>query len=113
MNELTLEQRVRRLEEGYERLYHTNELLSIYIPRLTDILIKYFKTDENLRYDIFGDFKSLQSVLSNILEDLQIHYKAHSDEIKRKVDASKRKPTDINKLNTIYKGIGGGDEKGG
>ncbi len=111
MSELTLEQRLKRLEEGYERLYHTNELLTIYIPKLTAILIKYFKTSENLRYDIFGDFKSLQSVLTNILDDLQVHYKEHFDEIKRRVDASKRKPIDTNKLNNIYKDTEGGNGK--
>ncbi len=96
MAELTLEQRLRRLEEGYERLYHTNELLAIYLPKLTDILIKHFNASHELRQEIFGDFRSLQSVLSNILDDLQIHYKSHSDEIKRKVDASKRKANDYN-----------------
>lgn len=93
---MELEERIERLEKLYEGIYHDYELLAIYIPRLTDILIKYFQTGNSLRYDIFGDFNSLQSVLTNILDDLQIHYKAHSDEVKRKVDASKRKTNRYN-----------------
>lgn len=90
-----LEERIDRLERLYEKLYHETELLSIYIPRLTDTLIKHFSASQKLRYEIFGDLRSLQSVLSNILEDLQVHYKSHFDETKTKVDASKRSTRNV------------------
>ena len=89
------------LEDRVERLEHTTELLAMYIPRLTENLQKHYSLSNRLREEIFGDFRTLQSVLSNILDDLQVHYKSHSEEIKRKVDASKRRTTDTNKLNTI------------
>ena len=45
MNDLpkTTEERIDRLEKLYEKIYHDYELLSILIPRLTDILGKYWE----------------------------------------------------------------------
>ncbi len=87
MNE---QERIERLEKLYEGLYQEIELLSIYIPKLTDILIKYFSASGKLRYEIFGDFNSIQSVLKNILDDLQGHYKDHFSEIKKKVSEPRK-----------------------
>ena len=84
MNEKELRERIDRLEKLYGGLYHTMELLSIYIPKLIDILVKYFGASQKLRYEIFGDFNSVQSVLRNILDDLQVHYKSHNELFEKK-----------------------------
>lgn len=60
---MTNEERLDRLEKLYEKLYHESELLSMYIPRLTDILIRYWNASDRHRGEVLGDLRNLRDVL--------------------------------------------------
>ena len=75
---MTLEERIERLEHLYEKVYHDYELLAILIPRLTEVLIKYFSEDKSHRYSIMRDLKLGRDWTRLIDTDLQGHFKAHS-----------------------------------
>ena len=82
---MTLEERVKALEELWEKDHHTIELLSIYIPRLTDILIRYWGASGKHRKAVLGDIRGIRDALDE-------HFKTHYlDKKKRKEYASKRK----------------------
>ena len=71
-----LEPRIDRLEKLWEHDHNTIELLAIYIPRLTDILIKYWIASGRHR-------KELMDAVKIIDNDLQEHFKIRTDK-KRK-----------------------------
>lgn len=62
----TLEDRIDRLEKLYEKSYHEMELLSIYIPKLTDILIKYFNTSERHREAVMRDYLNVVGHINDL-----------------------------------------------
>jgi len=74
MNEL---ERIERLEDLYEKVYHDYELLSIYIPRLTDILIRYWSASNKHRQSVGNDYHILLDVIK---------------ELNKKVHLDKRRP---------------------
>ena len=76
MNEL---ERIERLEKLYERLYHTYELLAIYIPRMCDFLDKYLSKTREYRYDIAGDINNLRDLVKVTDSDMQEHFRTHRD----------------------------------
>lgn len=83
---MNLEERIDRLEKLYEESYHTIELLSIYIPKLTDILIKYWGASGKHREAIFGDLRGIRDAVDE-------HFKTHYlDKKKREEYALKRRP---------------------
>jgi len=89
---MTIEERIDRLEELYEKIYHTNELLSIYIPRLTNILINASKQ----RYTYNDYLRSVMKVLSGELDaynkELREHFQSHYIDKKKRIEyASKRR----------------------
>ncbi len=82
---MKMEERIDRLEELYEKVYHDYELLSIYIPKLTDILIRYWGATGKHREAIFGDLRGIRDAVDE-------HFKSHYlDKKKREEYASKRK----------------------
>lgn len=95
---MILEEKVKILEELWEHDHHTIELLAIYIPKLTGILIKYWGASGKHRSAVLGDLRGIRDAQQWLLDKEKERY------------ASKRKPIDIYKLNTIYKGIGSGNE---
>jgi len=64
------EQRIDKLEKLYETLYHEMELLSIYIPRLTDILIGYWSTSGKHRGAVLTDIRTIRDAIDE-------HFKTH------------------------------------
>lgn len=79
----SLEQRVDRLEKLYQTLYHEIELLSIYIPKLTDILIGYWSTSGKHRKAVLNDLHTIRDAID---EHFKTHYldkknKKHRDKI--------------------------------
>ena len=68
---MEIEERVNRLEELYEHLYHTDEMLSILIPRLTDIVAKYFKFSHQYHNDVLNDLKNFGSYIKLLDDDLR------------------------------------------
>ena len=80
---MTLEERIERLESLYEKVYHENELLSMYIPRLTNILTKYFGESGKHRYAIMRDFEFTRDVVRMIDTDMQDHFKSHRKQRKK------------------------------
>jgi len=58
-----LEDRVKELEELWEHDHHTIELLSIYIPKLTDILIRYWGASGRHRTAVLGDLRGIRDAL--------------------------------------------------
>ncbi len=69
--------RVEFLEKEYERLYHTDELLAILIPRLTKIINKWWDTSFRWVDDVHGDLRGLKSFLESMDKDIKEHYKSH------------------------------------
>ena len=72
---MTLEERIERLEKLYEKVYHDYELLAILIPRLTEILIKYFGENKDHRYSIMRDLKLGRDWTRLMEKDLRGHLK--------------------------------------
>lgn len=64
------EQRIDRLERLYETLHHEMGLLSIYIPRLTDILIGYWGTSGKHRRAVLNDLHTIRDAIDE-------HFKTH------------------------------------
>jgi len=62
---MTNEERLDRLERLYEQVYHDYELLAIYIPRLTDIMIRYWSTSNKHRTGVKDDLLALKGELIN------------------------------------------------
>lgn len=87
----SLEDRVKFLEGEYEKLYHINELLSAYIPKLTEANIKYLEGCTEYYFSLLRDVKKLRDILGTVLDDLQVHYKSHFDEVNKYFDKSKAK----------------------
>jgi len=83
--EVTLEDRVKALEELWEHDHHTIELLAIYIPRLTDILVKYWGASGKHREAVLGDIRDIRDAINE-------HFKTHYLDKKKEGYASKRKP---------------------
>ena len=73
------EQRIDRLERLYETLYHEMELLSIYIPRLTDVLIGYWTTSGKHRKAVLNDLHTIRDAIDE-------HFKTHYLDKKRRDD---------------------------
>ena len=90
----TVEQRLEWLEKQHERLYHTHELLSIHIPRMCDILDKYFSVSGQYRYELKQELDGIRDFVRLVDKDFQRHYKAHNKGIldkKKKVFTTKDK----------------------
>ena len=81
---MTLEDRIKALEELWEHDHHTIELLSIYIPRLTDILIRYWGASGKHREAVLGDIRGIRDAIDE-------HFKSHYLDKKKERDASKQK----------------------
>lgn len=60
--------RIERLEKLYEKTYHSYERLSIYIPKLTDILIRYWSVSNRWREFINSDAKFTRDLASKAWE---------------------------------------------
>lgn len=75
--------RVGRLEKLAERLYHEVELYNTYIPRITDVLIRYFPTMDNYRKEINIMMMIHKGFLENIENELQDHFEFHSHSDKK------------------------------
>lgn len=55
--------RIEKLERAGERLYHTYELLNIYIPRLTEVNIKYLQACTDYYFKMGRDVSKLRNIL--------------------------------------------------
>ncbi len=106
---MNIEERLQRLEELYDPMYHKMDMLERYIPKLISFLTKYMRA-----ITIFGsateDRVNLLARLSHLTDqELREHFKSHFvDKKKREQYASKRRPlTNNNILTNIYKGRGG------
>jgi len=78
----TTEERLDFLEREYERLYHQNELLSIYIPQMCDKyedFVRRFWAIVNTNEDLKHLFKCLYEQQER---EQQEHFKTHSKEKK-------------------------------
>ena len=80
---MELEERVKALEELWEHDHHTIELLSIYIPKLTDILIRYWGASGKHRSAVLGDIRGIRDAQQWLLDKEKERY------------ASKRKAFDV------------------
>lgn len=82
---MNLEERIDRLEKLYEKAYHDYELLSIYLPKLTNILIRYWEASGKHREVVLGDIRGIRDAVDE-------HFKSHYLDKKKKEEyASKRK----------------------
>ncbi len=79
-----LEDRVEKLSELYGDVLHTYNLLSVLIPRLTEIIIKFLEESTDHYFKTTADTSKLRDILLGTLDDLQAHYKSHSIDKKRK-----------------------------
>lgn len=60
-NPQSTEERIELLEENYDRVYHELELLNLYIPKLCDILIRYWGASNTHRGEITRDINALKN----------------------------------------------------
>lgn len=81
-----LQKRVDKLEKLVNRMYHEHELLAIYIPRLSELLIKHFTVSGENRKDFYGAIRGTKSFLKILDKDMQIHYKSHLDKKRTPID---------------------------
>ncbi len=80
MTDKTLEERIERLEKLYDKMYHTNELLSIYVPRLADIMQRFWPAFDRWRLALTGDAKYTRALVKDLTEKKgknkrHVHYK--------------------------------------
>ena len=98
---MVLEERVEFLEKEYNRLYHTDEMLSILVPRLADTIAKYLKLTHQYHNEVLRDLKNFRSYIELLDEDLREHFKSHYlDKKKREGYASKQKTDRYNEYVT-------------
>ena len=71
-------ERIERLEESFEKIYHTQELLAIYLPRLMDILQRYWQASSKHRQEHREDFIIVRDFAKYLDIELQEHFKHHS-----------------------------------
>ena len=79
---MNTEERLDRLEKMFERIYHENELLSIYIPKLMDVFIRYWGKENEHRESIRRDLVTLHgfsATTDDDVTDLKKGYHSHSD----------------------------------
>uniref|UniRef100_A0A6M3IHA8 Uncharacterized protein n=1 Tax=viral metagenome TaxID=1070528 RepID=A0A6M3IHA8_9ZZZZ len=67
MNEV---ERIERLEKLYEKMYHQNEKLSVYLPQLLDTLIKHWSKGYEYRESIKSDLVRLRDFSLGTADDL-------------------------------------------
>ena len=85
---MNLEERIARLEKLYEKVYHDYELLSIYIPKLTDILNRYWGASGRHREAVRNDIHVFIEFLKEVDHTLQQYMKHHEAQ---HITASKKK----------------------
>ena len=91
---MNLEERIDRLEKLWEKWYQTYELLNFYVPRMTEANIRYLEGCTDYYFAMERDVSKLRDILGGILDDLQLHYKTHNLDKKKKEEyAFKRKRT--------------------
>ena len=73
-----LEDQVDKLSELYGDVLHTYNLLSVLIPRLTEIIIKFLEESTDHYFKTTADTSKLRDILLGTLDDLQAHYKSHN-----------------------------------
>ena len=73
-----LEDRVDKLSELYGDVLHDYSLLSVLIPRLTGVIIKFLEESTDHHFKTAADVGKLRDILLGMLDDLQAHYKSHS-----------------------------------
>ena len=56
-------ERIDRLEKSVEKLLKEHELLAIYIPRLTDIINRYWTASGKHRDAVLNDLRKFQGIL--------------------------------------------------
>ena len=78
-NNMDINERIERLENLYDKVYHDYELLSVLIPRLTDILIRYWGTSTKHRDAIMAEINGIRSFTQLTDNDLQTHFKGHKE----------------------------------
>jgi len=71
---MTDTERIERLEKIVEKLYHESELLSLYIPKLCDILIKYWKESPKYRKEIEVQLRGIKDYAILLDNDVQKHF---------------------------------------
>jgi len=70
---MTDTERIERLEKMVEKLYHESELLSLYIPKLCDIMVKYFNTSYKYRGEKEAQLRGFKDYLLYVNEGLNKH----------------------------------------
>lgn len=66
-------ERIERLEKMVEKLYHESELLSLYIPKLCEIMEKYFKTSYKYREEKEAQLRGVRDFLLFLNNGLNNH----------------------------------------
>ena len=75
---MTLEERIERLERLWEADHHTIEMLSIYIPRLADIIERYLKISSEYRTEARANLTGIRSYMKILNSEIQEHFKVHN-----------------------------------
>jgi len=70
-------ERIEQLEEMCEKMYHTMELLETYIPKLMDILIRYWQASSQHRQSHREDFIIVRDFALEMEKQLQVHFTLH------------------------------------
>lgn len=68
-------ERIDRLEKLVERLLKEYELLSIYVPKLTGILNRYWDKQKDYRSEIIDHIKLLETIVNT--DKKRKHYKEY------------------------------------
>lgn len=85
-----LEKRVDKLSELYGNVLHNYNLLSVLIPRLTEVIIKFLTESTDNYFKTTADASKIRDILLGTLDDLQLHYKSHNLDKKSKYDSKKK-----------------------
>lgn len=81
---MNLEDRVKRLEDLYDPMYHKIDMLEIHIEKLVNFLPKHLSATTKFAYSIEGHIRQLRDFLRIVDGDMQTHYEGHYQKEKPK-----------------------------
>ncbi len=81
---MDVDERLDRLEKMVELIHHEQELLAIYIPQLSEILIKHFTASGKNRDNIQGIIRGIRSWAQMLDAEMQQHFKSHNSNLDKK-----------------------------
>jgi len=83
-NPMNLEDRVKRLEDLYDPMFHREEMILAYLEKADKLLTKLLSTTAKFAFNIESQIRQLRDFLKIVDDDMQTHYEGHYQRKKAK-----------------------------